>query len=463
MDRTPEGVANKKLFREDKTMSAQVQSVLDDTIRVRIDESAISLRQMLIVFICFAINFTDGFDVIAMSVAAPVVSEDLAVRQTELGVVFSAALFGMAIGSLFLAPLSDRWGRRKVILLSVFAISTSMLLTAFVGNLIQLVALRFLTGIGIGAVLASATSITSEFMPGRRRSLAIIIVATGFTVGTVVVGPLAGFLIERAGWHSVFVAGSALGYTTLLCAFFLLPESIEFMSSRKTSHEVRLDKVNNALAKIGLAPISQLPVAEQPGKGARTGIFKLVDSEYLRNTLLLWTLFFVVYFAVYFLLNWIPQLFTLNGFELEQSIFALTILTLGGLIGAWFLAVASTWININRLVSAMLFIAAALLAAFCLARPASPYLSYGAMFLVGFSLNGGLTALYAVVSRIYPVEIQATGIGWSIGVGRFGAILSPLIAGYVLDLGWAVFDAVLLLGVPAAIVGAIIVLQISRD
>ena len=171
----------------------------------------------------------------------------------------------------------------------------------------------------------------------------------------------------------------------------------------------------------------------------------------------------MVYFAVYFLLNWIPQLFTLNGFDLAQSIFALTILTLGGLIGAWFLGAASTWININRLVSGMLFVAAALLAVFCLTRPTSPQLSSGALFCVGFSLNGGLTALYAVVSKIYPVEIQATGIGWSIGVGRFGAILSPLIAGYVLDLGWAVFDAVLLLGVPAAFVGAIIVLQISRD
>ena len=160
-------------------------------IRERIDEGAVSIRQLFIVGICFAINFADGFDVIAMSVTAPIVSRQMGIQPSELGAVFSAALFGMAIGSLVLAPLSDKVGRRSIILHSVFAISLSMLLTAFAGALWQLVSLRFLTGIGIGAVLASATSITSEFIPERRRSLAIILVATGFTVGTVVV-PFAG-------------------------------------------------------------------------------------------------------------------------------------------------------------------------------------------------------------------------------------------------------------------------------
>lgn len=416
------------------------------------DGLKLSSVTFLVIFICFLINFTDGFDLIAMSVAAPAIAAELKIGSATLGAVFSSALVGMAIGAMFLAPLGDKLGRRFIILLSITIISTAMLATFTVASLKFLIAARFVTGVGVGGVLAGTASLVSEFTPGRYRSFAVIFCATGFTLGTVVVGPIASMVINAYGWREVFALGGLFGFSTLLVAWFLLPESIAFLSARATGLQASPARSSNTGSAQGAGTANAPPV----------GIRYLFDPAYRTQTLFLWGLFFGTYWTSYFLMNWTPQLFVLSGASLEHGIRALSVLTFGSLIGAWTLGYFSAKVNLSRLIAIMLFLSALLIGVYSAWKPGNVPIMLAFMFLIGLSLNGGLTALYGLATNIYPLEIRSTGVGWAIGIGRIGAILSPMVAGWMVASGWGLYGLLPALALPTALIAGFLAWRLGR-
>lgn len=408
----------------------------------------------VIVLICFTINFTDGFDLIAMAVTAPIISEALNIESTSLGMVFSSALLGMTFGAILLAPLSDKIGRRKIILFSILIISFSMILTAYVSSFYQLIVLRFTSGLGIGGILASSTSVVSEFVPRKYLASSVIFCATGFTLGTIIVGPAAVYIIKYFGWQYMFIFGGSFGLLTFFIVFFYLPESISFLLSSSRNDNKKLSQLNKTLNLLGRPPLNSI---ENPDNIKEKEIINkkswpLLNTDNKKTTLVLWGLFFFSYWASYFLINWIPQLFVLEGKDLELSIHALTFLTLGGLFGAWLLAIFSTRYNLKSLIAFMLLITTILIGSYSAIKPQNPYIIYSFMLLIGFTLNGSLTALYAIAAGQYPIEIRSTGVGWGIGIGRIGAIISPIVAGVLLDFGFGIYEMFLIIALPAVII-----------
>ena len=177
-------------------------------IRKLIDSQPISGLQYTVIALCFLMNVLDGMDVLIISYAAPALATEWAISPEAMGWIFSAGLFGMTAGALVLAPLADYFGRRSLILFCLVVMSTGILLTAVAQNVTQLMALRFMSGLGIGAMLASAATMAAEYAPDRRKNLLVSIVLSGYPVGATVSGVVAASIIPEFGWRTMFtVAG----------------------------------------------------------------------------------------------------------------------------------------------------------------------------------------------------------------------------------------------------------------
>src|ERR1700750_2714529 len=195
-----------------------------------IDQQPVGGFQIKLLLTCAAVLFLDGFDTQAIGYVAPALAKEWGLTKAALGPVFSAGLFGLMIGALTLGPLADRIGRKKIIVASTLAFGLGTLATAFIQDVNTLLAIRFLTGLGLGGAMPNTIALTSEFNPRRRRATMVMIMFSGFSIGAALGGLLAAALIPQFGWRSVFIVG---GVAPLLLAPILavkLPESVRFLA-----------------------------------------------------------------------------------------------------------------------------------------------------------------------------------------------------------------------------------------
>lgn len=418
-------------------------------IRERIDTGSLATGQIIIIVLCMLLNMSDGFDVISMSVAAPALTEAWGVPRSELGIIFSAALFGMCIGAMFLAPLSDVIGRRKIIIISMCLITLAMFATAYSRNVTQLVLIRGLAGLGIGAILASATSMATEFSPEKYRNFIVTIIVCGYPLGATFVGPIANNIISSHGWETLFLLGGWVNLLLLILSILFIPESIEFIAGQNKPESERLSAVNKLLSKINRQPVSALPEVKDTdnadNQNIMTAIKSLLVPEFRNTTLLLWTIFFCGFMTLYFCMTWIPKLFVESGYSMREGINALTWFNVGGVLGTISMAVITSKIKLNTAIVPMFFITAVLMVIFALFKPTDLSTLNILIFAIGTTLQGAFTCMYAVTARCYPTSIRTTGVGWSIGLGRFGAVVGPAIAGF---LTWNMYPLFMLFAIP---------------
>lgn len=401
-------------------------------LRARIDDAPMSRSQWSAIAVCVLLNVVDGFDVLVMSFTAAAVSAEWRLSGTELGLLLSAGLVGMALGSLFLAPVADRMGRRPLILACLAVSSSGMLLSALAGSAVQLGLLRLVTGVGIGGVIAGSNVIAAEYANRRWRGLAVSLNTAGYAVGGTVGGVIAVVLQNASGWRSVFAFGGVA--TALLVAAVLrrLPESLDFLLTRRSPGA--LDRLNALLAAMRQPPLRSMPEPDAPA-GPAPGLRQLLSPARRRNTLLTWAGFFTGMSGFYFVASWTPKLLVEAGMSATEGITGGLLLNLGGIFGTTLLGLLAARFALRRVLLGYVLASVALLALFVPAMPVyGTALALGA--LIGLFVTGAVAGLYALTPSIYPPEMRATGVGWGIGVGRVGAILSPLVAGRLLDAGW---------------------------
>ncbi len=393
-------------------------------------QAPITAFQLTVIALCVGLNMLDGFDVLAMSFAASGVKADWHLLDSRLGALLSAGLVGMGLGSLTLGPCADRWGRRIIVLLSVALAGLGMLASAFARNYGELLVLRVLTGIGIGGTIASVAVIVSEYAPDKLRGTALAIYATGYSIGATIGGALAAYAIPRYGWRAAFVIGGTLSLLMLPLAWRKLPESLDFT------------------------------VSNLSGQGSVGAKLRLLMKP---STVLVWVLFFCTMAGFYFILSWTPRLLNAAGLSAGQGMTGGVLLNLGGIAGCGLFAFAAARADTHRLLLGALVGSALLIVAFGLVMSRLDIALWTAL-LLGIISNAAMAGLYAVGPPLYPTAIRTTGMGWAIGIGRFGAILAPLASGALLDRGWLPAQLYFFFGAPFVVAAvAIFLIGPARD
>jgi len=427
---------------------------LSDQIRTLIDESRLTGLQITVLAVCFFLNMLDGMDVLAISFAAPSIAQEWSISPQSLGVVFSAALVGMTIGAVFLSPYTDVIGRRNMILASLMLISLGMLATSLANSVPALIGLRFLAGLGIGSMLASMTSMVSEYAPDRLRNVFILVLHASYSIGAIFAGFVAAAMLPALGWRPLFVVAGCVSAAGLPLVWFLMPESLDFLT--KVQPKRALEQVNTVLRRMGHAALDALPA--QTLDKSSSGLASLFREPVRVSTIWLWLAFFMGFATLYFLLSWVVKLAIDSGLALENAIWAGVCLNLGAFFGSVSLGILSNRFGLTRTIGVFFMFSAVFVIVYG-SVGASVALRLILVFLLMYFVQGAFTGLYAVAARLYPTEIRTTGIGWAIGAGRLGAIFGPIVAGIVLGAGVSISWTFAIYAIPM-ILGAIVVAKI---
>lgn len=421
------------------------------TVRDLIDERPMSRFQWSAVVVCVLLNMIDGFDVLVMAFTGKSVSAEWGLTGAQLGLLLSAGLIGMALGSMFVAPWADRIGRRPMVLGCLTLAAATMLLSSVSQAAWQLGGLRALTGIGIGGVLATSNVIAAEYASARWRGLAVSLNSTGYALGATLGGLLAVLLIGQFGWRSVFLVGGLATALAIPLVWWRLPESLDFLVTRRPA--AALERVNGLLARMGHAALAVLPERAAAPRGVAAGYRELLTPRLRRTTLVLWVVFFCIMAGFYFVTSWTPTLLTEAGLSPTAGIAGGTLLNVGGIFGAALLGLLAARFPLRNVLAAYLVATGALLA-FFIATTSSLAFALVVAVVIGLFVNGCVAGLYALTPTVYESAVRTTGVGTGLAIGRAGAILAPTLAGTLLDGGWTPQSLYLLFGVVFVVAAA---------
>lgn len=413
--------------------------------------------QILIVGLCIALNALDGFDVLAISFAAPGIAREWGIDPATLGVVLSMELFGMAAGSVLIGNVADRIGRRPTILGCLVVMAIGMFAAAFAGNVTMLSVTRLLTGLGIGGLLTATSAMVAEYSSDRRRPLNVSLNIAGYSTGSILGGLVAASLLAGNGdWRSVFIFGGFLSAVALPVAWVLLPESIESLIARRPPGA--LEQVNRTLARLGHAPLAALL---DLGPVMKPSFRALFSDGFARPTILLAIAYFAQIMFFYYLVKWVPKIVVDMGFDAAQGSRVSVFTNIGNLLGAITVGLAAQRFSLKPLViGAMLigFGAIGLFGALGMgAHPDLVSLSVASM-IAAFFINAGVVGLYPVLASTYPARLRASGTGFVIGFGRGGSAVGPVIAGALFAGGFGLLAVSLVMGIGALIAATMLFL-----
>ena len=399
--------------------------------------------QIQTVFICTLINMLDGFDVLVMSFAAASVSSEWTLSPYQLGILLSAGLFGMAIGSISLGALADRLGRKRLVNICLVIITAGMFASAYSENQEQLLAFRFVTGIGIGGMLATLTTLVSEYSNESSRGLCIGFLQSGYPLGALLGGIVSVYLIDSFGWRSLFIFGGSLSLIMLPFVFWKLPESLDFLLLR--GNQADKSKIQQILTKLQIETSEFLHTTEENEKKADW--ISLFSSDSRANTLYLWTCYFLLMFSFYFVVSWTPKLLVDAGLTTGQGISAGVYLQAGGLVGAISLGLLGYKFKVPILTSVFFCCGVAAMLFYGLVELSLVYLMLVAA-VMGFFLIGAMIGLYTIAPSVYPANVRVSGVGLAIGIGRLGAIVAPLAGGIILNSGYSTDEIFVIFSIP---------------
>jgi len=421
-----------------------------------IDRGPVTAQQLLVVGLCMLFNMLDGFDITAMAVVASSVSTELELTADKLGWIFSFALAGMMGGAMFLAPISDVIGRRKLIIMAIVLIGTSIILTASASTLPEFIVLRFISGLGAGAMLASQAALSAEYSPDKYKAFSVAAVTSGYPLGAMMTSVIASFIMPAYGWRGMFWFGGLVTLAMVLIAWLMIPESLKFLFERRPDDA--LERINKILKKLKKEPLDEMPnviaATTTEKTGLLSGMRRLLAKEHRKTTLTLWAAFLLCFSTLYFLMSWIPKLMEDSGFDVAAGRDAFFLFNLGGVIGIYLIGWMSTRWTLTNLIFYLSSASAVGMVIFALV-PNRLTLLLSLTLLIGILQQGGFTGLYGAAAKAYPTHIRSTGIGWSIGLGRFGAVLGPAIAGYLIAGGLSMSANYFIFAIPMAVGGFI--------
>jgi benzoate transport len=370
----------------------------------------------------------DGFDSLSISFASTGIAKEWNITKTELGLVMSMELIGMGLGSFFIGNIADRIGRRRTILSCLVVMACGMFMVTTTNSILVLSIWRIITGIGIGGLLPAINATAAEFSNLKRRHLSISLMAIGYPLGGVFGGKIASVLLAQYDWRSVFYLGAALTAVMIPVFYAIVPESVHWLTQKQPAGA--LEKINRTLGKFGREVIGILPqIKEKANERSGAVIF---SPRFLRATVIITVTYILHIMTYYFILKWVPNLVEGMGFARSSAGDVLVWANVGGALGGTIFGLLTLKFDLKKLSLGVLFFSAVSIAVFGHSPADLSKLSMFAM-MAGFFGNVGIIALYAVVAHAYPTHARAFGTGFMLAIGRGGAILSPILVGFLLD------------------------------
>lgn len=425
-----------------------------------IDAAPFSSAQKRIVFLCALVAMLDGFDTQAIAFVAPVVASQWGVPVAAFGAVFGAGLAGLMVGALVFGPLADRYGRRRITIATTALFGLLTLFTAWADSLGMLLALRFLTGLGLGGAMPNIIALTAEYAPARSRATMVSLMFCGFPLGAVLGGLIASRMIPVLGWESAFWLGGVLPLLLLPVLHLWLPESIRFLAGRGVAEP----KLRALMASIvGAARAKEIRFEQAAAVAATPVTVKgLFGAGRTGRTLLLWVVFFMNLLLLYFLVNWLPSLLRQAGVSLDKAIVSTALLNLGGIVGALCFARLIDRFGPYKVLPAAYAAAAAATVVVGQATGAGFAALMTMVFVAGFCVIGAQISINALAANSYPAEIRSTGVGWALGIGRAGSVVGPIVGGLLVAAGLQVGALFLIAALPAML-AAVAVLMLAAQ
>lgn len=424
-----------------------------------LNQEAMSTLQIIVVTLTVFLNAMDGFDVLSISFAAPGIAAEWGTTQSALGVVLAMELIGMGIGSFFLGGVADKVGRRPTLMGCLMVMTLGMLMVPSANSILELSIWRVFTGLGIGGMLACTNAVVAEFSNNKRRGMCISLMVIGYPLGGVVGGSIASALLAVYDWRAVFYFGAAVTGALLPFVYFLVPESVHWLTRKQPVGA--LDKINRSLTRMKQKTISVLPrISEEDSKKSIGDIF---SPGLIPITLIMTAAYFMHITTFYFILKWTPKIVADMGFEASLAGSVLVWANVGGALGGALFGLATTRLDLRKLSIAILILTGVFVAIFG-RTPADLDRMALLAGMAGFFGNAGVSGLYSLVAISFPTHVRATATGFVIGIGRAGAVLSPIIAGILLDSGLGLPGVAICMGIGSLIAGVVLFfLRINTD
>lgn len=413
----------------------------------------------VLVWCALAIVF-DGYDLAVVGIALPSIMKDMGVDATQAGFMASSALFGMMFGNVLFGGLSDRFGRRFVLCLCIAIFSLFTALAGMMHGPVSFSAMRFIAGLGIGGVMPNVIAQMTDYSPLRMRSTLITLTFSGYSVGGMLAAILGKGLIETYGWQAVFLAAAA-PVLLLPLIWMQMPESLGFLLKRG-----RTGELGRVLARLSPGfepqPGDQFVLAAaQAGKAVqRSALGELFAQGRGFSTVMFWLTCFMALFMVYALNSWLTKLMAQAGYSLGSALTFVLVLNIGATAGAVFAGWLADRIHI-KVVTFLMFVIAAVAITLMGHKLPTPAL-FVVVAIAGACTIGTQTMTCAYCSQFYPTTARATGVGLMLGVGRVGAILSPIFIGAIVGMELPLQSNFLAIAAPA-VVAAISILLVQHQ
>ncbi|MGP5201748.1 3-(3-hydroxy-phenyl)propionate transporter MhpT [Psychrobacter aquimaris] len=383
----------------------------------------------LTLFLCFCIAILEGFDIQSIGVAAPSIQAEFNLTKGQLGWIFSAATLGMFPGAIVAGRLSDKIGRKKILIFSVAIFGVMSLLTAFTTGFNSLVLIRFLTGVGMGGALPLIIAMSSESVSERWSATAVSIMYAGVPIGAAITALAAGMFTEVGQWKNIFYLGG-------LAPILILPLLALFLKETYTKTQATEEIENNDFK------------------------FVLFGEGRLASTLQIWLSFLGTLIVLYFILNWLPVLMQSNGLSMKNVSNIQVSYQVGALLGVLSLGWLLSRIKI-RTVVIMIYVGILVgLSALAMSKSLTGLMLSAA--LSGFFLTGGQSALYALAAKVYQKSMRGTGVGVAVAMGRIGSFIGPLLAGLIFSYNSS-SSFVIGSSIPVIIIAAIAAIMLTNN
>lgn len=401
---------------------------------VVLDNARVGRLNVLVAVLSGTVLAVDGFDTQAIGVVAPQLVKLWHIQPALLGYMFSSALVGLMIGYLLIAPLSGKFGLKRVTIgcCLFFGVLTIASVTATTPW--ELMAYRLLTGIGLGGAIPPAVALCGEYAPESKRSTYITWMYCGFSLGQIGAGVVAAGLLETHGWQSVLIVGGVLPVLHAGVLAWLAPESLEFMIARHAPQPRIAAVLRRIDATLRIGPATRIVVGARNSAGA--SVAKLFANRRTFGTLMIWLGLFMNLFVFYFFQNWLPTILVKTGLTAQQANIDTSIALAGGIPAALVIGPLMDRFGAYRVMTALFLAGGVFMASIGGALPVSQLATVLAGFCTGFCVAGIQKSTNALAVYFYPTSLRSTGLGWGLGIGRAGAILGPSIAGNLFAMGW---------------------------